>query len=64
MNGDKQFVFGTERFRVPAELDATFQFLATARSFVVDDLPGGQLEIDRVEFCRDLIRGGLLQLAA
>lgn len=62
VDGTKQFVFGAERYWVPTELEATFEFLARETAFVVADLPFGGNGSDQVDLCCDLVRRGLLQL--
>lgn len=60
--GDLIFAFASHSFRVDADMEATFSFLADIARFHIVDLPLPS-EIDRVEFVRDLVRLGLLECA-
>lgn len=48
----------------PRELEPVFQFLSTEHSFSVDDLPNTLSSEGKVELARELIREGLLAVAA
>ena len=61
VEGEKQFIFANQRYRVPKETEILFRFLASKKNFKVKDLPVKNLDIDQVEMCRDLIQEGLLE---
>ena len=63
VNGENQFIFSKNRYRVPKETEHIFRFLKTQKRFKVVDLPIEELDIDKIEMCRELIQDGFLEFA-